>query len=293
MGGNTDRIDPALLGPDLGAQVSWPVTDDPIPDSPMARCFNDTWQIHKNDNYIPVYESIFSPYRDRPIRMLEIGVSRGGSLQLWRRYFHPDSIIVGLDINPGCARFNDHEHGICVRIGDQADIDHLNELIDEFGRFDIVLDDGSHLPTPTLTSFQHLFAHGLADGGVYLVEDLWFCYMPVGQDEHCPTFVDVVKYLIDVMHQEWVGHNTLDAFSLEGARLLAEHPGSADQIAYGTVDPLQATVCRVPNPYRIREHRVPLAATLIAGIEVYDGIVAIHRQPRHPPNVLLNVTGEF
>jgi hypothetical protein len=260
-----------LLGTELGAEVPWAVVDNEIPDSGMAKCFAESWQIHKDDNYISVYDAKFAPYRLRKIRMLEIGVSRGGSLEMWRKYFTPDSVIVGVDQNPACAQFNDPERNLYVRIGDQQDTAFLQQVIDEFGPFDIILDDGSHLPSPTLKSFQHLFPRGLVDGGVYLVEDLWYCYMfPAGQEDGWPTFVDVVKDLIDVMHRHW-------------AKAFAQsEEGCDDQHYFGT-----------HSDRRIMEHLVPLATTLIDRIDLYDSIVAIHRNAHDPPRVIMNTSGEF
>ncbi len=276
----------------------------------MARCFAESWQIHKNDTYIPVYNTTFAPYRDRPIRMLEIGVSRGGSLEMWRKYFSPDSVIVGIDSNRACGQFNDPPRNLHVRVGFQQDTTFLQSVTDEFGPFDIILDDGSHLPSPTLASFQHLFAHGLVDGGVYLVEDLWFCYMPVGKTDGeqdigqvmnpefsgCPPFVEVVKHLIDVMHQVWVGHNTLDAFSVENNPCVGRYDDERDHVkeelrraGTGAVDQY---IFGVGSPLRVKEHLVPLATTLISRIDLHESIVAIYRQPRDVPRVFLNVTGD-
>lgn len=56
--------------------------------------------VHKWHHYLPIYERYLSPLRSRPIRMLEIGVSKGGSLQLWRKYFGPEAVIFGIDIDP-------------------------------------------------------------------------------------------------------------------------------------------------------------------------------------------------
>lgn len=259
-----------VLGDVLGAEVTWPVVDNPIPASAMATCFAESWQIHKDDSYIPVYDATFAPYRNRKIRMLEIGVSRGGSLEMWRKYFTPDSVIVGVDQNPACAQFDDPDRNLYVRTGDQQDTEFLQSVLDEFGPFDIILDDGSHLPSPTLISFQHLFTHGLIDGGVYLVEDLWYCYMPHGQEDGCPTFVEVTKQLIDIMHYHWA---VAFANSTEGCD---------DQYLFGTHSDRQLT-----------EHLVPLATTLISRIELHDSVVAIHRQPHNPPRVLMKVSGDF
>jgi hypothetical protein len=51
------------------------------------------------------------------LRVLEIGVQNGGSLQMWRRYFGPAAKIFGIDIDPRCKGFE--EDGCQIRIGDQ------------------------------------------------------------------------------------------------------------------------------------------------------------------------------
>ena len=41
----------------------------------------------KYKNYFPVYEKLFSKYREKKITFVEIGVLSGGSLFMWRNYF--------------------------------------------------------------------------------------------------------------------------------------------------------------------------------------------------------------
>jgi hypothetical protein len=43
--------------------------------------------IHKWDHYFDIYEKYFSKYKGQNINILEIGISHGGSLQLWKKYF--------------------------------------------------------------------------------------------------------------------------------------------------------------------------------------------------------------
>lgn len=43
--------------------------------------------IHKWHHYLPLYERYFRVWRGTEVRFLEIGVSKGGSLSMWRRYF--------------------------------------------------------------------------------------------------------------------------------------------------------------------------------------------------------------
>src|SRR5688572_1688350 len=44
-------------------------------------------------HYLEIYERHFEPLRQReqPLRILELGVSRGGSLEIWRQYFGPSA----------------------------------------------------------------------------------------------------------------------------------------------------------------------------------------------------------
>jgi hypothetical protein len=253
--------------------VPWPATDSPIPESDMARLFDKAEQIHKWAHYIPFYEEKFSPYRHQYSSLLEIGVDRGGSLDLWAQYFD-DATIVGIDHLPECARFDDPVSDVHVRIGGQQDIGFLESLLKEFGAFDIIIDDGSHIPSYTLRSFWYLFPR-MADGGVYIVEDLAIGYIPgapdralhdVGQglsvddfaDDGSPPFAQFAKHLVDVMHAVYP--------------LAAQEPGPQLENAF-----------RVGQPERVQEFRVPLLTTLVSRIDFRDGIVAIHRGPRELP----------
>src|SRR5262245_8026869 len=96
--------------------------------------------VHKWTHYFPVYERHFSRFVNRPITFVEIGCGEGGSLQLWKQYFGPLANIVGLDIRPECAAFEEDQ--IHVRIGDQADASFLGSVVDEFGAPHVVVDDG-------------------------------------------------------------------------------------------------------------------------------------------------------
>ena len=53
--------------------------------------------IHKWGHYLEIYDRHLSHYQKlgRPVRLLEIGVYHGGSLQLWRQYFGPEAVIFG------------------------------------------------------------------------------------------------------------------------------------------------------------------------------------------------------
>jgi Methyltransferase domain len=173
--------------------------------------------VFKWTHYLPAYEAEFGPLRGRPIRMLEIGVYKGGSLQLWREYFGPDATIYGIDIDPGCAQVQ--AEGIEVRIGSQDDPEFLARVVAEMGGIDIVLDDGSHVGRHQRTSFETLFPL-LADGGIYAVEDLHTAYWRDygGGYRKGESFIEVIKMLIDDMHS-WY-HSKEQSTSVDAARTI-------------------------------------------------------------------------
>jgi len=158
--------------------------------------------VHKWKHYFPAYERHFSRYVNRPLTMVEIGCGKGGSLQLWKRYLGPHAQIVGLDIRPECAAFEEDQ--IAVRIGDQADHAFLARVIEEFGTPDIVLDDGSHIMSAVVASFSYLYPRTAPDG-VYAVEDLHTAYWDEyeGGLRRRGTFIELCKTLLDELNADW------------------------------------------------------------------------------------------
>lgn len=161
--------------------------------------------VHKWHHYLSLYERYFGPFRGKPVRMLEIGVFKGGSLDMWREWFGPELVLFGIDIDPGCAQF-DGKSGQ-VRIGSQDDPEFLREVVAEMGGVDLILDDGSHRSPHIRASFDVLFPL-LSEGGLYMIEDMhadfWTDY--AGGYAHPGAFMTQVKQMLDDMHHWYHGH---------------------------------------------------------------------------------------
>ena len=137
---------------------------------------SDKFTVHR---FGPVYERYFEPIRDRPLRLLEIGIggeghSPGGeSLLTWQEYF-PEATIVGIDIH-------DKSHVVGERIRtevcDQSDQSALREVWSRHGGFDIIIDDGSHRSHDVLLSLFGLL-NLMGEGGIYVIEDTQTGYWP-------------------------------------------------------------------------------------------------------------------
>ena len=180
-------------------------TSGPVPEPGVRHYFDEhaevgSLYITKYTNFFDIYDRYLGSLRDRPIRMIEIGVQHGGSLQMWKKYLHPDSVVIGIDIYAACKKYE--ENGIQIFIGDQSDPEFLAQVIAETGPVDFVLDDGSHIPRHQIASFEYLFRHGLNNGGVYMVEDCFTSYWRRfgGGLRKRGTFIEYSKNVIDELN---------------------------------------------------------------------------------------------
>ncbi len=120
-------------------------------------------------HYFEVYQTHFSKFRGKPLKILEIGVYSGGSLEMWREYFGMDCELFGVDINPECRRFE--KKNVTIKIANQSDRSFWRKFREEFGEMDIVLDDGGHRPRQQRPTFEEILST-IKPGGVYLCEDV-------------------------------------------------------------------------------------------------------------------------
>ena len=156
--------------------------------------------------YTPHYQRYFEPYREQPVKILELGIggydspdAGGESLRMWKHYFRR-GLIYGMDIFPknGVAETRVH-----VIQGDQGDEDFLGSMARELGPFDIIIDDGSHISHHIIPSFKALFPH-VKPGGLYVIEDLASAYWPGWGGDLDPSAqyrtMEMVKNLLDDLH---------------------------------------------------------------------------------------------
>lgn len=164
--------------------------------------------MHKWLHYFDVYHRHLQHLRGRPITFIEIGVFNGGSLPMWRDYFGDRAHIVGVDINPECARYA--APGIDVVIGDQGDRAFLRDLRDRFPGAHALIDDGGHTMEQQTATFEELYPYLDADG-VYICEDLHTSYMAHygGGFRRAGTFVEMAKALVDRLNAAHVQDGAL------------------------------------------------------------------------------------
>ena len=136
--------------------------------------------------------------RSRPTSARRPGCSRSAcsTVAAWTSssaLLGPQAVLVGMDVDPSaeaaCAgRFD-------VAVGDQSDPEFLTSVVERFGPFDVIIDDGGHTMAQQITSVECLFPT-LNDGGVYLVEDTHTSYWEPFQDAD-QTFMEWAKARLD------------------------------------------------------------------------------------------------
>lgn len=157
----------------------------------------DTDKGPKDHNFTPIYETHFNKLNSNPLKLLEIGIGRGGSLKMWAEYF-TKAQIYGIDKDE--KRHLDGQRITTIQC-DQGNINKLCQINQLHGKFNIIIDDGSHKQSHIITTFKTLFPL-LANNGIYVIEDIHTSYLPQFWDCN-RTIIGYLQELVDKLHHKW------------------------------------------------------------------------------------------
>lgn len=150
--------------------------------------------------YTEIYSRYFDSIRHKKLCILEIGIGGGentkyggNSLKMWAKYF-PKSDIVGIDLYD--KSLLDYRR-IKTFQGSQSD----EKFLSQFDNLDIIIDDGGHINSDVISSFEILFPK-LNNFGFYIIEDIENSYwMESGGNEEdindSKTIMNYFKALTD------------------------------------------------------------------------------------------------
>lgn len=161
------------------------------------------------------YDDYFTKFLGRPINILEIGISAGKSILMLKEYF-PDATIYAIDINPESVNL---DLGINVHkyLCSQDDFNNLTNLFSGI-KFDIIIEDGSHLTSHQQTSLGFLFPY-LKPSGIYICEDLHTSYINYYKNSSISTIDFITNYknsgifetnLLSEIQLKYLNQNVLD-----------------------------------------------------------------------------------
>lgn len=169
---------------------------------------SDKW-----DRYFDVYQKHFGKFEGKDITFVEVGVQGGGSLEMWSKFFGPNSKIYGIDIDPACAELRYDNPNIQIIIGPQESVEFWNYANDIIGPIDAFLDDGGHFFDQQRITFESVFKN-INKNGVYMTEDCHTSYYSSygGQLYGSDTFISYAKEYIDVINYS---HKETSNYSLD------------------------------------------------------------------------------
>ncbi|MDB5822769.1 MAG: hypothetical protein JWR21_1473 [Herminiimonas sp.] len=161
---------------------------------------SDKWSL-----YLAEYDRLFDDYRDEPVRLLEIGIQNGGSLEIWSKYFSNSSALIGCDIDPKCAHLIYDDPRISVIVGDANAPEVSEQVFQRSRQFDLIIDDGSHLSGDIVRSFARYFPC-IIEGGIFIAEDLHCSYWEEFEGGLFDPYssISFFKRLADIInHEHW------------------------------------------------------------------------------------------
>lgn len=165
--------------------------------------------IHKWSHYFDIYDKHLKKFIGQNPTILEIGVYKGGSLDMWNYYFDNKCTIYGIDIDEKCKKFENNN--IKIFIGDQSDPIFWDTFFNQNDiYFDIIIEDGGHTMEQQIVTYEKLFDR-IKNNGVYLCEDLHTSYWPEygGGYLNKNSFIEYSKNFIDMINAYHIQNNPL------------------------------------------------------------------------------------
>jgi hypothetical protein len=172
------------------------------------------WKLDKPclkwSTYFPIYEKHLSKFVGKSPKILEIGILGGGSLELWSKYFGGGTTVVGVDCSADCLSYK-YDGNVTVVIGDQASTEFWKNFKEQYGEFDIIIDDGGHTMVQQITTLDCMYPM-LKNNGVFVVEDTHTSYWQQwgGSFRGANTFVEYSKRIMDVVNNEFIRDSAIE-----------------------------------------------------------------------------------
>lgn len=219
--------------------------------------FYEIYKNHKGyismkwEQYLHIYNKVFAPFvlANKPVSLIEIGVQNGGSLEIWSKFLPDDSKITGIDIDERCKSLK-FDKNINVLIGDASSDAFIDKNLGD-AKFDIIIDDGSHICSDVINTFKSLFPK-LNYGGIYLIEDAHTSYWDKfeGGLRKKQSYIEYFKNLIDSLNYLYIHEKEHNLVKDEIAYLKELHTQIASISFYDSVIVIEKYAKKKDKPFR-------------------------------------------
>lgn len=162
----------------------------------LFNCYlNSKYRSLKHDNYFHIYEKLFEKFKNKKIVIVEIGVSNGGSLFMWRKFFGKKARIIGIDLNPTAKKWE--KYGFEIFIGNQNDHSFWKFFFKTIGKADIIIDDGGHSNNQMINTF-HCCHKNINNEGLIIFEDTHASYL---KEFGNPSNFSFINFCFSIAHK--------------------------------------------------------------------------------------------
>ena len=125
-------------------------------------------------SYLPLYETLLISKKTTAKNVLEVGILKGGSIQLWSDFF-TNATVYGIDImdiNDVWEGIKNNEKIILHTSTDAYNIDFfIIHFLNKNIKCDFMLDDGPH-SLESMIQFIKLYSQIMTDDGILIIEDV-------------------------------------------------------------------------------------------------------------------------
>ena len=144
--------------------------------------------------YTEFYQEFLEKY-EHP-RILELGVYHGGGTHMFNDFYDGDCDIWTIDWSTEAMEYiNDIENAKFIEL-DLNDVEGIKQVCERLNsdgvKFDIIIDDASHIWQHQMNAMYY-FGKLLADGGIYIVEDIHYSRLFWDMDQSPLFFLTFMK----------------------------------------------------------------------------------------------------
>lgn len=165
----------------------------------MKKTLTEIGRKHNTDKatyhlFTDFYEQEFNKRNFVPKRILEIGIKDGASLRMWKEFF-PEADVVGVDITLPKKQTPNGVSWIQGNAYSKDVLDYLEDDCRRNGKFDLVIDDGSHIWSHQIFFLEN-YQKFVSQNGAMILEDLHTSFTE-GEYKDCeePPFNAVMEIL--------------------------------------------------------------------------------------------------
>ena len=161
---------------------------------------NSEYRSLKHTNYFYVYDNLFKNFINKNKIFVEVGVSNGGSLFMWKNFFGPNARVIGIDFNPTAKKWE--KYGFEIYIGNQADPEFWKSFYEKVGKIDILVDDGGHTNAQQIQTLHNSY-NNINDGGIIVMEDVHTSYFKEFGNPSAYSFINFSYNIVNKINNRF------------------------------------------------------------------------------------------